>query len=60
VFDGSAQCQKEAVNILHEIGKNIDVKLQEILKFINEEIDDTIPYGSSSCREWISKTRKWN
>lgn len=49
-----ASTEKEAFGMLCWVARELEKKIQTGLKKASDELDDCIPFGSASCREWLS------
>jgi hypothetical protein len=54
--NSSASDERKAKLCIKEIGFWIDMSLDASLTRAKELLEDTIPYGVSSCKEWIEST----
>ena len=48
----------DAIAVLNRINVALDTRLTASLKTTIEELDDIVPYGSLSLKEWLSKVKK--
>jgi hypothetical protein len=48
--------EDEGVFVLHalvNILKQVEKKLFELLKVISDDLDDDVPFGNQSCKDWL-------
>lgn len=45
-----------ALHALLSILRQLDRRLLELLKVMNEDLDDEVPYASTSCKDWLQST----
>ena len=45
-----------ALHALLNILRQIDRRLLDLLKMLSEDLDDDVPYASSSCKDWLQNS----
>lgn len=45
-----------ALHALLNILKQIDRRLLDVLKVLSDDFDDDVPYGGTSCKEWVQNS----
>jgi hypothetical protein len=51
--DSSILSTSDGCSILSTLLVDISSELSEVLKCASQELDDVIPYGEKTCREWL-------